>query len=138
MYLPDLPDTEGKPLLHHVELWVPDLARAEATFGWILTQLGWTEHQRWNAGVSWKLGATYVVVEQSPAMTGPHDRMRAGLNHLALHAGTREDVDRLTRESEANGWRLMFADRHPHAGGPDHYAAFLETSDGFEIELVAA
>lgn len=125
-------------MLHHVELWVPDLARAEATFGWILTELGWAEHQRWNAGVSWKLGGTYVVVEQSPAVTGPHDRMRAGLNHLALHAGTREDVDRLTRESEANGWKLMFADRHPHAGGPDHYAAFLENSDGFEIELVAA
>lgn len=119
-----------------MELWVPDLARAEATFGWILTELGWTGHQRWTAGVSWKLGETYVVVEQSPAMTGPHDRMKAGLNHLALHAGTREDVDRLTGESEANGWKLMFADRHPHAGGPDHYAAFLENEDGFEIELV--
>jgi catechol 2,3-dioxygenase-like lactoylglutathione lyase family enzyme len=119
-----------------VELWVPDLARAEATFGWILTELGWTEHQRWTAGVSWKLGETYVVVEQSPAVTGPHDRMKAGLNHLALHAGTRQDVDRLTEKSEANGWRLMFADRHPHAGGPDHYAAFLENEDGFEIELV--
>ena len=124
-------------MLHHVELWVPDLARAEATIGWIFTELGWTEHQRWSAGVSWKLGETYVVAERSPAMTGPHDRMKAGLNHLALHAGTREDVDRLTRESEAHGWRLMFADRHPHAGGPDHYAAFLENEDGFEIELVA-
>lgn len=123
-------------MLHHVELWVPDLARAEATFGWLFTELGWTEHQRWPAGVSWKLGDTYVVVEQSPAMTGPHDRMRAGLNHLALHAGTKENVDRLTGESEAHGWKLMFADRHPHAGGPGHYAAFMENDDGFEIELV--
>ncbi|GLY51746.1 VOC family protein [Lentzea sp. NBRC 102530] len=125
-------------MLHHVELWVPDLARAEATFGWILTELGWTEHQRWDAGVSWKQAETYVVVEQSPAMTGPHDRMKAGFNHLALHAGTRADVDRLVAKSEANGWKLMFADRHPHAGGPDHYAAFMENEDGFEIELVGA
>ncbi|MGW6931663.1 VOC family protein [Lentzea sp. NPDC054927] len=125
-------------MLHHIELWVPDLARAEATFGWLFPALGWTEFQRWAAGVSWKLGETYVVVEQSPALTGPHDRMKSGLNHLALHAGTREDVDRLTAEAERNGWRLMFADRHPHAGGPDHYAAFLENTDGFEIELVAA
>ncbi|GHH58441.1 hypothetical protein GCM10017774_79870 [Lentzea cavernae] len=124
-------------MLHHVELWVQDLTRAEVSFGWIFTRLGWTEHQRWNNGVSWKLNETYVVVEQSPATTGPHDRMRAGLNHLALHAGSREDVDRLTEESEANGWKLMFADRHPHAGGPDHYAAFMENEDGFEIELVA-
>lgn len=27
--------------------------------------------------------------------------------------------------------------QHPHAGGPDHYAAFLESEDGFEVELVA-
>jgi catechol 2,3-dioxygenase-like lactoylglutathione lyase family enzyme len=124
-------------LLHHVELWVPDLARAEATFGWLFPALGWSEHQRWTAGVSWKLDRTYVVVEQSPAMTGPHDRMKAGLNHLALHAGTRADVDRLTAQAQRNGWQLMFADRHPFAGGEDHYAAFLENEDGFEIELVA-
>jgi hypothetical protein len=31
----------------------------------------------------------------------------------------------------------MFPDRHPHAGGPDHYAAYLENTDGFEVELVA-
>jgi hypothetical protein len=31
----------------------------------------------------------------------------------------------------------MFADRHPYAGGPDHYAAYLENTDGFEVELVA-
>ncbi|WP_083268648.1 VOC family protein [Lentzea guizhouensis] len=124
-------------MLHHVELWVPDLARAESTIGWLLQQLGWSEYQRWNAGVSWKLDRTYVVVEQSPALTGPHDRMKAGLNHLALHAGDRHTVDRLTAEAQNHGWHLMFADRHPHAGGPDHYAAFLENEDGFEVELVA-
>jgi hypothetical protein len=32
----------------------------------------------------------------------------------------------------------MFADAHPHAGGPNHYAAYLENPDGFEVELVAA
>jgi hypothetical protein len=35
------------------------------------------------------------------------------------------------------GWRLLFADRHPFAGGPNHYAAYLENEDGFEVELVA-
>ncbi|MGO8726360.1 MAG: hypothetical protein ACLQK8_06515 [Streptosporangiaceae bacterium] len=37
----------------------------------------------------------------------------------------------------AHGWQLLFADRHPHAGGSQHYAAYLEDSDGFEVELVA-
>ncbi|MFD2027688.1 hypothetical protein [Promicromonospora aerolata] len=32
---------------------------------------------------------------------------------------------------------LLFPDRHPHAGGPDHYAAYLENEDGYEVEVVA-
>jgi hypothetical protein len=31
----------------------------------------------------------------------------------------------------------MFPERHPHAGGEQTYAAYLENTDGFEIELVA-
>ncbi|MFD4248737.1 GNAT family N-acetyltransferase [Amycolatopsis thermoflava] len=123
---------------HHVELWVPDLARAEESFGWLLTELGWQEHQRRRDGVSWKLGAGYLVVQQSPALTGAtHDRRVPGLNHLALHAGPPERVDQLAEAALAHGWRPLFADRYPHTGGPDHHAAYLENADGFEIELVA-
>jgi catechol 2,3-dioxygenase-like lactoylglutathione lyase family enzyme len=81
----------------------------------------------------------YVVVEHSPALTADaHDRCRPGLNHLALHGGSRAEVDRLTAVSADHGWSLLFADRHPHAGGPDHYAAFLEDRSGYEVELVAS
>jgi hypothetical protein len=80
----------------------------------------------------------YLVVEQSPAMTATeHDRCRPGLNHLAFHAGARADVDRLTAAAADNGWSLMFADRHPHAGGPDQYAAYLQNAADYEVELVA-
>ena len=36
-----------------------------------------------------------------------------------------------------HGWTPLFADRYPWAGGPEHYAAYLENTDGFEVELVA-
>jgi catechol 2,3-dioxygenase-like lactoylglutathione lyase family enzyme len=128
--------------LHHVELWVPDLARAEAEWGWLLGELGYVledpEDQDWPAGRSWHLGAGYIVVEQSPDLIGDrHERRRPGLNHLAFHAGNTARVDVLTEQAPGHGWELMFADRHPHAGGPQHYAAFLENSDGYEVELVA-
>jgi RimJ/RimL family protein N-acetyltransferase/catechol 2,3-dioxygenase-like lactoylglutathione lyase family enzyme len=124
--------------VHHVELWVADLPAAETSFGWLFGQLGWHEYQRWDRGVSWRHGDSYVVVEDSPARTGDrHDRTAPGINHLALHAGTRADVDRIAAAAPGHGWQLMFADRHPHAGGPDHYAAYLENADGFEVELVA-
>ena len=28
--------------LHHLELWVPDLAEARRSWGWLLSELGWT------------------------------------------------------------------------------------------------
>lgn len=96
--------------VHHVELWVPDLHRAAAEWGWLLGALGYLPFQDWTNGRSWRLGDTYLVIEQSPALaTTEHDRHRPGLNHLALHAG-----------------------------GTDHYAAYLSNTDGYEIELVAS
>lgn len=100
--------------VHHVELWVPDLHRAAAEWGWLLAELGYLPFQDWANGRSWRLGATYLVVEQSPALTATeHDRQRPGLNHLAFHAGDRGNVDAL-------------AD-----------AAYLTNTDDYEVELVA-
>ena len=125
-------------MLHHVELWVPSLERAVQSWGWLLTELGYTPYQEWLAGRSWLLGATYLVLEQSPDLAGQaHERRRPGLNHLAFHVATASRVDALVADCGPHGWRLLFADRHPHAGGPTHYAAYLEDRDGFEVELVS-
>jgi hypothetical protein len=62
--------------LHHVELWVPDLTRARQQWGWLLGELGYEQFQDWEHGRSWRLGGTYLVVEQSPALTA------AGLRRL--------------------------------------------------------
>ncbi|MEU7978072.1 VOC family protein [Micromonospora sp. NPDC049081] len=125
--------------LHHVEVWVPDLAAAQRSWGWLLGALGWTPYQDWPAGRSWRHGPTYLVMEESPALSGRiHDRLAPGLNHLAFHAGPPDRVDRLVAAAPAHGWTLLFADRHPHAGGPDSYAGYLTDEQGYEVELVAA
>jgi catechol 2,3-dioxygenase-like lactoylglutathione lyase family enzyme len=124
--------------IHHVELWVPNLDKAIASWGWLLTALGYRKFQDWPGGRSWQAGHSYIVVEQSPSRTASrHDRCRPGLNHLAFHVENRKLVDELTGEAQLHGWKLMFADQHPFAGGPQHYAAYLENSDGYEVELVA-
>ncbi|MBO3738685.1 VOC family protein [Actinoplanes flavus] len=128
--------TTGTP--HHIEIWVPDLDRAVVSWGWLLSELGYTPFQSWSAGRSWRLGPTYIVVEQSPDLcAADHDRRRPGLNHLAFHVDGAHLVDVLARRATQHGWTLLFADRHPHAGGPEHHAAYLENADGFEVELVA-
>jgi DivIVA domain-containing protein len=126
--------------LHHMEIWVRDLDVAMRSFGWLFERLGWTLFQVWDQGRSWQAPGEgpYVVMERSPDLAWQaYDRKGPGLNHLALAVPERWMVDRIVSEAPTYGWRLMFADRHPHAGGAQHYAAYLENDEGFEVEVVA-
>lgn len=128
----------GNPV-HHIELWTDDLAAVQPSFDWLLPRLGWAgDHDpAWPEGKVWRHeSGAYVVLEQSPAVTGPHDRMRAGLNHLALRIDSRDLLDELRAAASDQGWSELFADDYPHAGGPDHTALYLENAQGFEIEIV--
>jgi 8-oxo-dGTP pyrophosphatase MutT (NUDIX family)/catechol 2,3-dioxygenase-like lactoylglutathione lyase family enzyme len=122
--------------VHHIEIYVADLDRSIAFWQPLLERLGWTGYQSWPAGRSWRLGETYIVFVQVSAdkRQPSYDRRLVGLNHLALHAGTPEHVDALVREL---GVPLLYANRHPYAGGPDHYAAYVQDPDGIKVELVA-
>ena len=127
---------------HHIELWVPDLARARTAWGGLLGAMGYRLFQEWPDGTSWLLGATYVVVEQSPALTSSeHDRLRPGLNHLALHVASRKELDAVVTAALAAGWSHLYPERHPDGRGAvydeDYYAAYLLNADDFEVELVA-
>ena len=122
--------------LHHIELRTHDLENAGKSWGWLLQNLGFTPYQQWDQGRSWRSGHLYVVLEQTNFGAG-YDRRGAGLNHLAFHAGSAKDVDRLWREAPDFGWRQLYQDRHPTAGGPDQHHGFLENSERFKVELIA-
>src|SRR5262249_12735083 len=68
--LDDYPDRAITGTLHHVEIWVPDLDRAVASWGWLLPALGYAPFQHWTAGRSWRLGYTYVARERAPDLPG--------------------------------------------------------------------
>jgi catechol 2,3-dioxygenase-like lactoylglutathione lyase family enzyme len=123
---------------HHVELWVADIERASAAWGWLLERIGFALTAEWPGGRSWEAGGAYLTVTTSPNLTdAEHDRRRAGVNHLAFRGGSRAAVDAVMAEGPDHGWTPLYAERYPHAGGPDHYAGWLENSDGFKVEIVA-
>lgn len=141
-------DSAGRPVeagtprragrLHHVEIWVRDLAQARQTLGWLFQQLGYVVSGEWSEGTSYQGAGEYLVLESGPDVgPGGHDRLRPGLNHLAFQAGTPADVDALVESAVQRGFTVLFAERHPFAGGRSHYAAYLEAPGGFEVELVA-
>ncbi|MGO4958435.1 VOC family protein [Luteococcus sp. Sow4_B9] len=127
-------------VVHHIELWTTNVEQTASSFDWLLTSLDWSpDHDpAWTAGRIWHHpSGVYLVLEQSPDVSGSQERTRAGLNHLALRVDDREHLDRLRAEVDQHGWREMFTERYPHAGGPNHSALFIENAEGFEVELVA-
>jgi catechol 2,3-dioxygenase-like lactoylglutathione lyase family enzyme len=126
-------------LLHHVEINVSNLDRSRLFWGWFLERLGYTKFQEWDAGTSWRLGATYIVFVQTVGehLEPAYHRSRTGLNHLAFHAASRAQIDDLVRELDARAIPILYRDRHPHAGGGDSYVVFFEDPDRIKVELAA-
>ena len=119
-------------MLHHVEIYVSDLETSRAFYDFLLTKLGYSLYQEWEDGLSFKKAEQYLVFVQTPQdfLEAGYHRCRTGLNHLAFHAGTPDDIDQWRKELLTRRVKLLYNDRYPHAGGPDHYALYLEDPDG--------
>lgn len=126
-------------MLHHIEIYVSDLRKTMEFWGWFLTELGYESYQKWDTGVSWKYGETYIVFVQTEErfLDIPYHRRRVGLNHLAFHAKSKEQVDEMTEKLKRKQVNILYQNKYPYAGGAQHYAVFFEDPDRIKVELVA-
>lgn len=124
--------------LHHVEVYCSDLKRSQEFWVWFLNHLGYKTFQTWPEGISLRLGSTYLVFVQAvdKFKDAPYHRAKPGLNHLAFHASSQQQVDRLTELLKARGTKLLYHDRFPHAGGGTSYGVFFEDPEGIKVEVV--
>ena len=129
----------SKGLIHHIEIYVSNLKDSIDFWGWLLEELGYEIFQTWEQGQSWKLGESYIVLVQAEErfLDVPYHRCRVGLNHLAFHAESREQVDKMTKELNQRGVNILYSDKHPFAGGEGYYAVYFEDPDRIKVELVA-
>jgi catechol 2,3-dioxygenase-like lactoylglutathione lyase family enzyme len=126
-------------MLHHLEINVSNLSKTIEFWEWFLTELGYQPYQKWDSGISWKHGETYIVFVQTDErfLDIPYHRSRVGLNHLAFHAVTRKQVNQITTRLKEKGVNILYQEKHPFAGGDTHYAVFFEDPDRIKVELVA-
>ncbi|MBV9256111.1 MAG: VOC family protein [Actinobacteria bacterium] len=125
-------------MLHHVTLWVPDLARAHESWSWLLGELGYAPDASVdNVSLFRHDGGSAIALEQSPDMVPGmlYSRLRPGLNHMAFTVDSPDALAAIADRAPQFGWSTMPSDRHPIAGGAN--VAYLEDRDGFEVELVA-
>ncbi len=126
-------------MLHHIELNVSNLKETSQFWGWLLMELKYEVFQKWDKGISWRYGHTYIVfvqVEERFKDIAYH-RRRVGLNHLAFFAESRDHVDEITNQLEQKGINILYRDKHPYAGGENHYAVYFEDPDRIKVEIVA-
>lgn len=129
----------AKGHIHHIELYVSDLVQSMKFWSWFLSDLGYELYQKWDRGQSYKLEESYIVFVQTEEkyMEIPYHRCGVGLNHLAFHADSREEVDVMTEKLIHRGIKILYEERHPFAGGEDYYAVFFEDPDRIKVEFVA-
>ena len=129
----------SKGLLHHIEIYVSDLKRSIDFWGWFLEELGYSPFQEWGSGQSWKVEDTYIVFVQAEErfLDVQYHRCRVGLNHLAFHADSRQQVDEMTKKLKNRGVTILYTKQNPFAGGADYYAVYFEDPDRIKAEFVA-
>ncbi|MCB2829330.1 VOC family protein [Streptococcus dysgalactiae] len=125
-------------MLHHVEVYVSNLAKSREFYEPLLIKLGYYPYQEWEDGFSFKKSEHYIVFVQTPAefLEVGYHRCRIGLNHLAFYGGSRKQVDQLRKDLITRSVNLLYEDRYPYAGGENHYALYFEDPDGIKIEVV--
>ncbi len=126
-------------LIHHIELYVSNLQESLSFWNWFLLELGYESFQKWDEGQSYKIEDTYIVFVQTKEkyLHIPYHRSGIGLNHLAFHAESRDQVDFLAEKVKQKGLNMLYEDRYPYAGGENYYALFFEDPDRIKVELVA-
>lgn len=125
-------------MLHHLEIYVSNLAQSWDFYDFLLPHLGYELYQDWERGFSYKKGNCYIVFVQTADsfLEAGYHRCRVGLNHLAFYGGSQADVDRLRDELCSRSVKLLYEDRYPYAGGENHYACYFQDPDGIKIEVV--
>lgn len=125
--------------LSHIEINVSNYAKSIRFYDLILRPLGWerlvctSDFTAYSDGFL-KLILSPVSLEYKPA--GFH-RKRIGLNHIALYAKTKEEVDKYYHDVlQKNGLKSLYQDGPE--GNDRYYSVLFEDPDRMKIEVVCA
>ena len=127
--------------VHHVDLVVSSILRSLPFYRELLEPLGWHrvgEVEGERGETIWYLsgpGSSIGLREMQTPSTGPYDRYRVGLHHLALDARSRFDVDERAEWLRARGAEIESGPEE-YSYLPGYYAVFFYDPDGIKLEIV--
>jgi len=125
--------------INHIEIYVGDLEKTSEFWGWFFGELKYKPFQKWDKGMSYKLGGTYIVfVQVEEKFNNPkYHRKRIGLNHLAFRVNSKEEVDKFYTEFlNANEIPTLYETPKPFPEYEEgYYAVYFEDPDRIKLEV---
>lgn len=128
--------------IHHIDLTVKDPWASREFYDAVLGFMGYRcvkedargfDYERSAPGPYMSIG---VMKSQGAGASRVHDRYSPGLHHLAWHAESREDVDRLYQLLTRVGAHILDAPADYPQYGEGYYAVFFADPDGLKLEYV--
>ena len=125
-----------KGTIHHIEINVSSLEKSRQFWGWLLNELGYIVHQQWDMGISYKLDHTYLVFVQTKSkhLFMDYHRGRTGLNHIAFHVDSVEELNKVTKQLKEKHIAILYPEKYP---SDKHHAVYFEDPDRVKVEIVA-
>ena len=124
--------------ISHFEWNVSDYPRSVRFYDTVLLPLGWKKINHCRTHTAYTDGHLKLIIcptEAKHRAAGFH-RKRTGLNHIALAASSKAEVDDFALRLKANEIPLLY-EGEP-TGDDGYYAVFFEDPDRVKLELVYA
>lgn len=125
--------------LSHIEINVSDYAKSIRFYDLILEPLGWKRLVCTNDCTTYCDGFLKLILSptQENFKNAGYHRKRTGLNHIALYAITKEEVDSFYKTVlQARGIPSLYQEGPD--GDDDYYSVLFEDPDRMKIEVVYA
>lgn len=126
----------------HLDLNVADPPTSIHFYGVLLGALGYEREDvdgtraRWHRDLGG--GAVWGIEIRAPREPAPrdrHERYSPGIDHLAFHAGSRDDVEQIAAAVAAAGYPIADPPAE-YDYSPGYFAAAFDDPNGIRIEVV--
>ncbi len=123
--------------IEHAALYVQDLENARQFFTRFLGGTSNAKYHNPKTGfqsyfITFDDGARLEIMTKPDLETTDPNRPATGYAHLAFSVGSKEEVDRLSKELEANGYPIT---NGPRTTGDGYYESVIASVEGFPIEI---